>query len=216
MDAANILKPALARGELHCIGATTLNEYRKYIEKDPAFARRMQLVMVDEPTIPDTIAILRGLKNAYESHHGVQITDDALIAAVTLSNRYITDRFLPDKAIDLVDEACARTRMQIDSMPEDLDEVNRKILQLQIEKVSLKNDDSESAKKRLADMTKEIAELSSQSDSLTLKWQNEKKQLDTAKDAQKQLDKANLDLERAMQNADYETAAKFKMALSLN
>lgn len=213
MDAANILKPALARGELHCIGATTLNEYRKYIEKDPAFARRMQLVMVDEPTIPDTIAILRGLKNAYESHHGVQITDDALIAAVTLSNRYITDRFLPDKAIDLVDEACARTRMQIDSMPEDLDEVNRKILQLQIEKVSLKNDDSESAKKRLADMTKEIAELSSQRDSLTLKWQNEKKQLDTAKDAQKQLDKANLDLERAMQNADYETAAKIQNGL---
>lgn len=210
MDAANILKPALARGELHCIGATTLNEYRKYIEKDPAFARRMQLVMIDEPTIPDTIAILRGLKNAYESHHGVQITDDALISAVTLSKRYITDRFLPDKAIDLVDEACARTRMQIDSMPEQLDELNRKLLQLQIEKVSLKNDDSPSAQKRLADMTKEIGELSTQRDSMMLKWQNEKQQLDKAKAAQKQLDKANLDLERAMQNADYEEAAKLQ------
>lgn len=213
MDAANILKPALARGELHCIGATTLNEYRKYIEKDPAFARRMQLVMVDEPTVGDTIAILRGLKNSYESHHGVQITDDALISAVTLSKRYIADRFLPDKAIDLVDEACARTRMQIDSMPVELDEVNRKLLQLQIEKVSLKNDDSESAKKRLEDMTRDIAELSSKRDSMMLKWQNEKKLLDKAKDAQKRLDKANLDLERAMQNANYEEAAKIQNGL---
>lgn len=210
MDAANILKPALARGELHCIGATTLNEYRKYIEKDPAFARRMQLVMVGEPSIEDSIAILRGLKSSYESHHGVQITDDALIAAVTLSKRYIPDRFLPDKAIDLVDEACARTRMQIDSMPEELDEVNRRILQLQIEKVSLKNDDSPSAKERLARMTQEMAELSSRRDSLTLKWQNEKRQLEKAKEAQKKLDRANLDLERAMQNADYEAAAKLQ------
>lgn len=210
MDAANILKPALARGELHCIGATTINEYRKYIEKDPAFARRMQLVNVGEPTTEDTIAILRGLKSSYESHHGVQIMDDALIAAVTLSKRYITDRFLPDKAIDLVDEACARTRMQIDSMPEDLDELNRRILQLQIEKVSLKNDDSPSAKERLTSMSKEMAELNSQRDSLMLKWQNEKKLLEKAKESQKKLDKANLDLERAMQNADYEAAAKLQ------
>lgn len=210
MDAANILKPALARGELHCIGATTLNEYRKYIEKDPAFARRMQLVMIEEPTTSDTIAILRGLKSAYETHHGVHITDDALISAVTLSKRYITDRFLPDKAIDLVDEACARTRMQIDSMPEELDELDRKILQLQIEKVSLKNDTSESAKERLEKMSGEIAELSSTRDARMLEWQNQKQLLEQAKTAQKRLDKANLDLEKAMQNADYETAAKLQ------
>ena len=139
LDAANILKPLLARGMLHCIGATTINEYRKYIEKDPAFARRMQKVLVDEPTVADSIAILRGIKDKYETHHGVEILDDAIISAVTLSKRYITDRFLPDKAIDLIDEACAKVRMQIDTMPEELDEVSRKLLQLQIEKVSLKN-----------------------------------------------------------------------------
>ncbi len=210
LDAANILKPALARGELHCIGATTINEYRKYIEKDPAFARRMQMVMVDEPTIADSIAILRGLKPRYEAHHGVQITDDALIAAVMLSKRYITDRFLPDKAIDLVDEACARTRMQIDSMPEPLDEVNRKLLQLQIEKVSLKNDTSAGAVKRLAEMEKEMAELKEQKDKLNLQWQNQKQQLDAAKKAQNELDAANLALAKAMGDADYETAAKLQ------
>ncbi len=210
LDAANILKPALARGELHCIGATTINEYRKYIEKDPAFARRMQMVMIDQPSVQDSIAILRGLKPRYEAHHGVQITDDALIAAVTLSKRYITDRFLPDKAIDLVDEACARTRMQIDSMPEPLDEVNRKIMQLQIEKVSLKNDTSDGAQKRLKEMEKEMAELSEQRDKLNLEWQNQKKQLEDAKKLQNELDKANLDLAKAMGDADYETAAKLQ------
>ena len=148
LDGANILKPLLARGELHCIGATTLNEYRRYIEKDPAFERRMQKIIVDEPTVEDTISILRGIKDRYEQHHGVTITDDAIISAVTLSKRYITDRFLPDKAIDLIDEACSKVRMQIDTMPEKLDEVTRKLLQLQIEKVSLKNDDSNSALKR--------------------------------------------------------------------
>lgn len=213
LDAANILKPALARGELHCIGATTINEYRKYIEKDPAFARRMQMVMVDEPSVADTIAILRGLKPRYEAHHGVQISDDALIAAVMLSKRYITDRFLPDKAIDLVDEACARTRMQIDSVPEPLDEVNRKLLQLQIEKVSLKNDTSDGAVKRLKEMEKEIAELTEKKDKLTLDWQNQKKELNAVKDAQNKLDKANLDLSKAMSDADYEKAAKLQNAI---
>ena len=148
LDAANILKPRLARGELHCIGATTLNEYRKYIEKDPAFARRRQKVRIDEPTVEDSIAILRGIKDRYEQHHGVEITDDAIIAAVTLSKRYITDRFLPDKAIDLIDEACAKVRRQIDTRPEALDEVSRRLRQLQIEKVSLKNDESPTAKQR--------------------------------------------------------------------
>lgn len=210
LDAANILKPALARGELHCIGATTINEYRKYIEKDPAFARRMQMVMVDEPTVADSIAILRGLKSRYEAHHGVRITDDALISAVTLSKRYITDRFLPDKAIDLIDEACARTRIQIDSVPEPLDECNRKLLQLQIEKVSLKNDTSESANKRRADMDKEMAELQEKKDHLTLEWQNQKAELEKVKNLQNQLDKANLDLSKAMSDVDYEKAARLQ------
>lgn len=213
LDAANILKPALARGELHCIGATTLNEYRKYIEKDPAFARRMQMVMVDEPTVMDTIAILRGLKQRYEAHHGVQITDDAIIAAVTLSKRYITDRYLPDKAIDLVDEACARTRIQIDSLPEPLDEVNRKLMQLQIEKVSLKNDTSSSAVKRFEEMEKEIANLTEEKNTMTVKWQNQKKQLNTLKESQKELDKANIDLAKAISDADYEKAAKIQNAI---
>ncbi len=210
LDAANILKPLLARGELHCIGATTLNEYRKYIEKDPAFARRMQKVMVDEPTIEDSIAILRGIKDRYEQHHGVEISDDAIIAAVTLSKRYITDRFLPDKAIDLIDEACAKVRMQIDTMPEELDEVNRKLMQLQIEKVSLKNDHSENAQKRLADMEKEISELTSKKDHLYAQWKAEKGDAEKQKDLKKQLDIASLNLQKAMQDADYNTAARLQ------
>lgn len=210
LDAANILKPMLARGELHCIGATTLNEYVKYIEKDAAFARRMQKVMIDEPTVDDSIAILRGIKDRYEQHHGVEITDDAIIAAVTLSKRYITDRFLPDKAIDLIDEACAKVRMQIDTMPEELDEVNRKLMQLQIEKVSLKNDDTESAKTRLGEMEKEIAELSSKKDSLTAQWKAEKGEAEKQKEIKKQLDSAKLNLEKAMQEADYLTAARLQ------
>ena len=210
LDAANILKPMLARGELHCIGATTVNEYRKYIEKDPAFARRMQKVLIDEPTVEDTIAILRGIKDRYEQHHGVDITDDALISAVTLSKRYITDRFLPDKAIDLIDEACAKIRMQIDTMPEELDEVSRKLMQLQIEKVSLGKDDSETAKKRLENMEKEIAELKQKKDSLTATWKAEKQDAEKQKAIKKQLDVAKLNLEKAMADADYLTAAKLQ------
>lgn len=210
LDAANILKPMLARGELHCIGATTLNEYRKYIEKDPAFARRMQKVLVDEPTIDDSIAILRGIKDRYEQHHGVEITDDAIIAAVTLSKRYITDRFLPDKAIDLIDEACAKVRMQIDTMPEELDEVNRKLMQLQIEKVSLKKDDSETAQKRLTEMEKDISELTEKKNALTAQWQTEKGESEKQKDVKKKLDIANLNLQKAMQDADYNTAARLQ------
>jgi ATP-dependent Clp protease ATP-binding subunit ClpB len=210
LDAANILKPLLARGELHCIGATTLNEYRKDIEKDPAFARRMQKVMVDEPTIDDSIAILRGIKDRYEQHHGVEINDDALIAAVTLSKRYITDRFLPDKAIDLIDEACAKVRMQIDTMPEELDEVNRKLMQLEIERVSLKKDESETAQKRLAEMEKDIAELKSRASELQTQWQAEKGESEKQKEIKKKLDIAKLNLQKAMQDADYNTAARIQ------
>lgn len=210
LDAANILKPMLARGELHCIGATTINEYRKYIEKDPAFARRMQKVMIDEPTVEDTIAILRGIKDRYEQHHGVEITDDAIISAVTLSKRYITDRFLPDKAIDLIDEACAKVRMQIDTMPEELDEVSRKLMQLQIEKVSIEKDDSETAQKRLEQMNNEIAELQQKKDSLTATWKTEKAEAEKQKNIKKQLDAAKLNLEKAMADADYLTAAKLQ------
>ncbi len=210
LDAANILKPLLARGELHCIGATTLNEYRKYIEKDPAFARRMQKVMIDEPTVDDSIAILRGIKDRYEQHHGVEISDDAIIQAVTLSKRYITDRFLPDKAIDLIDEACAKVRMQIDTMPDELDELNRKLMQLQIEKVSLKNDDSENAVSRREQMEKDIAELTEKKNELTAKWKAEKGEAEKQKNIKKQLDTAKLNLEKAMQEADYLTAAKIQ------
>ncbi len=210
MDAANLLKPMLARGELHCIGATTLDEYRKYIEKDPAFERRMQKVLIDESSVEDTITILRGIKNSYEQHHGVQITDDALIAAATLSKRYITDRHLPDKAIDLIDEACAKVRMQIDSMPDELDQVNRKLMQLEIEKVSLKNDDSESAKSRIEEISKEIASYKTRKDELTLQWQNEKKGLEDIKDYQAKLNQAKLNLDKAMNEADYNLAAKLQ------
>ena len=210
LDAANILKPRLARGELHCIGATTLNEYRKYIEKDPAFARRRQKVRIDEPTVEDSIAILRGIKDRYEQHHGVEITDDAIISAVTLSKRYITDRFLPDKAIDLIDEACAKVRRQIDTRPEELDEVSRRLRQLQIEKVSLKNDESPSAKQRYDAREKEIAELQSQKDTLTAQWKAEKAESDKQKDVKKELDIARLNLQKARQDADYNTAAKIQ------
>ena len=210
MDAANLLKPMLARGSLHCIGATTLDEYRKYIEKDAAFERRMRKVLIDESTVEDTITILRGIKQSYEQHHGVQITDDALIAAATLSKRYITDRHLPDKAIDLIDEACAKVRMQIDSMPDELDEVNRKLMQLEIEKVSLKNDDSESAKKRIDDISKEIASYKEKKDALTLQWENEKDQIEKVKEYQVKLQQTRLALDKAMNDADYNLAAKLQ------
>ena len=210
MDAANLLKPLLARGSLHCIGATTLDEYRKYIEKDAAFERRMQKVMVDEATPEDAISILRGIKERYEMHHGVKITDDAIISAVTLSNRYISDRFLPDKAIDLIDEACAKVRMEIDSMPEELDEVNRKLMQLEIESVSLKKEETDSAKKRLEEMSEEISNLKSKKDELTAKWQNEKAALESSKQIKTELDKAKLALDKALNDADYNEAARLQ------
>lgn len=210
MDAANLLKPLLARGSLHCIGATTLDEYRKYIEKDAAFERRMQKVMVDEATPEDAISILRGIKERYEMHHGVKITDDAIISAVTLSNRYISNRFLPDKAIDLIDEACAKVRMEIDSMPEELDEVNRKLMQLEIERVSLKKEETDSAKKRLEEMSEEISNLKSKKDELTAKWQNEKAALESSKQIKTELDKAKLALDKALNDADYNEAARLQ------
>lgn len=213
MDAANLLKPMLARGELHCIGATTLDEYRKYIEKDAAFERRMQKVQVDEPTLEDTISILRGLKERYESHHGVQILDSALVAAATLSARYISDRFLPDKALDLVDEACSAVRMQIDSLPIELDEINRKIMLLEIERVSLSKEESEVSKERLEKMDKEIADLREKQAQFTSKWQLEKKELNESKNAKEELEKAKLDLDKAMQNANYQEASRLQYSV---
>ena len=212
MDAANLLKPMLARGELHCIGATTLDEYRKYIEKDPAFERRMQKVIVSEPNVEDTISILRGLKERYENHHGVQILDSALVSAAVLSNRYISDRFLPDKAIDLVDEACASVRMQIDSLPVELDEINHKIAQLEIERISLSKENSEVSKKRLEKLDQEIASLKEDQNKYTAKWQKEKQELNKAKTAKEDLEKAKLELEKAMNNLDYEKASRLKFS----
>ncbi|MFA6935729.1 MAG: Clp protease N-terminal domain-containing protein, partial [Bacilli bacterium] len=190
MDASNILKPMLARGELHCVGATTLEEHRKYIEKDPALERRMQKVYVSEPTLEDTISILRGLKERFEIHHGVKIQDNALVAAATLSKRYITDRFLPDKAIDLVDEACASVRMEIDSMPVELDEITRKIMQLDIEMASLKKENDDASIKRLNDIKKEKEVLDSKRNELQVKWEIEKQDLQESKNLKSQLDRA--------------------------
>ncbi|MEA4820896.1 MAG: Clp protease N-terminal domain-containing protein, partial [Erysipelotrichales bacterium] len=187
MDASNILKPMLARGELHCVGATTLEEHRKYIEKDPALERRMQKVYVSEPTLEDTISILRGLKERFEIHHGVKIQDNALVAAATLSKRYITDRFLPDKAIDLVDEACASVRMEIDSMPVELDEITRKIMQLDIEMASLKKENDDASIKRLNDIKKEREVLNSKRNELQIKWEIEKQDLQESKNLKSQL-----------------------------
>jgi ATP-dependent Clp protease ATP-binding subunit ClpB len=181
MDAANLIKPALARGELHCIGATTLDEYRKYVEKDAALARRFQPLMVEEPTVEDTISILRGIKEKYELHHGVRISDAALVAAATLSHRYITDRFLPDKAIDLVDEASSRLRMEVDSKPEELDALDRQILQMQIEAEALKKEDDAASKDRLEKLEKELSDLQQQSAEMTAKWQAERDKLDAAR-----------------------------------
>ena len=190
MDASNLLKPALARGELHCVGATTLDEYRKYIEKDAALARRFQPVFVAEPTVEDTISILRGLKEKYELHHGVRITDSALVAAATLSNRYITDRFLPDKAIDLMDEAGSRLRMQVDSKPEELDELDRRTIQLKIEREALKKESDQASKDRLARLQKEIADLEERSSSLARRWKEEKEKLASAQKIKEELDAA--------------------------
>ena len=208
MDAGNLLKPMLARGELHCIGATTLDEYRQYIEKDPALERRFQTVLVQEPTVEDTIAILRGLESRYEVFHGVKITDNAIIAAATLSNRYITDRFLPDKAIDLIDEACAMIRTEMDSMPTELDVINRKIIQMEIEEAALKNEDDELSKGRLAELQKELAEQRDKFNTMKAQWQNEKNAIGRVQQLRERIESLNREIEAAQQNYDLEKAAK--------
>ena len=210
MDAANLLKPMLARGELHCIGATTFDEYRKYIEKDKALERRFQRVQVDEPTIDDTISILRGLKDRFESFHGVQIKDSAIIAAANLSSRYITDRFLPDKAIDLIDEACATVRVEMDSMPKELDELNRKIQQLEIEEISLKEEDDEKALDRKEEISLELENAKEKYQELHHKWSVEKEALDSQKKAKEDLENAKLALDKAQNEARYEEAARLQ------
>jgi ATP-dependent Clp protease ATP-binding subunit ClpB len=212
MDASNLLKPALARGELHCIGATTLDEYKKHVEKDAALARRFQPVYVDEPSVEDTVSILRGLKEKYEAHHKVKITDGALVAAATLSHRYITDRFLPDKAIDLVDEASARLRMQIDSKPEELDNLDREIVRLKIEQEALKKERDAASKERLKRLEKDLASLQEKADALTAKWKAEKDKLSSAAELQKQLDKAKYDLTDAIRRGDYQRAGELQYA----
>ena len=202
MDASNMLKPALARGELHCVGATTLDEYRKHVEKDAALARRFQPVQVDEPTVEDTVSILRGLKEKYEVHHGVQITDAAIVAAATLSNRYITARFLPDKAIDLVDEAASRMRMEVDSKPEEIDELDRRIIQLKIEREALRKEDDEGARERLARLEGELADLEARSADLTERWQGEKDKITSVQRTKEQLDQARGELEICQRKGD--------------
>ena len=210
MDASNLLKPMLARGELHAIGATTLDEYRKYIEKDPALERRFQKVMVKEPSVEDTIAILRGLKDKYEIYHGIRISDSAVIAAATLSDRYITDRFLPDKAIDLMDEACAMLRTEIDSMPTEIDEVRRKILQLEIENQALKKETDEASAERLKKLQGELSEEKAEFDRLKSKWEAEKKELDSTKDIKKKIEDTNHAIEEAERNYDLERLSELK------
>jgi ATP-dependent Clp protease ATP-binding subunit ClpB len=210
MDASNMLKPALARGELRCIGATTLDEYRKHIEKDAALERRFQPVFVKEPTVEDTISILRGLRERYEVHHGVSIRDAALVAAATLSNRYITDRFLPDKAIDLVDEACARLRLEIDSRPETVDQLERRILQLEVERQALKKESDQASKDRLAQLEKELAQLKDQSTQLKAQWEREKKEVNAVKSLKEQIERVRLDSEAAERRGDLEKAAELR------
>ena len=213
MDASNLLKPALARGELHCVGATTLDEYRKHVEKDAALARRFQPIFVSEPTVEDTVSILRGLKEKYELHHGVRITDAAIVAAATLSNRYITDRFLPDKAIDLVDEASARLRMQVDSKPEELDELDRRIVQLRIEQEALKKETDEGSKDRLGKIEIELAGLEEKSASLTQRWKSEKDKLGAAQKIKEQLEQARTDLANAQRKGEYQKAGELAYGL---
>jgi ATP-dependent Clp protease ATP-binding subunit ClpB len=208
MDASNLLKPALARGELHCVGATTLNEYRKYVEKDAALARRFQPVFVSEPTVEDTISILRGLKEKYEVHHGVRITDSAIVAAAQLSNRYITDRFLPDKAIDLMDEAASRLRMQIDSKPEALDELDRRIIQLKIEQAALKKETDRASQDRLKTLEHDLAELEDKAGVLSAKWQEEKKSVSDVQGLKEQLDKARMEVDIAQRKGDFARAGE--------
>ena len=210
MDAGNLLKPMLARGELHCIGATTLDEYRKYIEKDPALERRFQTVLVSEPTVEDTIAILRGLEERYEVFHGVKITDSAIIAAATLSDRYITDRFLPDKAIDLIDEACAMIRTEMDSMPTELDVIRRKIIQMEIEEAALKNENDELSQGRLAELRKELAEQREKFNAMKTQWENEKNAISKVQQLRERIENLGAQIERAEQEYDLETAARLK------
>ncbi len=210
MDAGNLLKPMLARGELHCIGATTLDEYRQYIEKDAALERRFQPVMVNEPTVEDTISILRGLKERYEIYHGVRIHDNALVAAATLSDRYITDRFLPDKAIDLVDEACAMIRTEIDSMPAELDDLRRKIMQQEIEEMALKKEDDQLSRDRLEELKKELADEKEQFNAMKSRWEAEKSGVDSVKELKSKIEQMNGEIERAQANLEYEKAAKLK------
>ncbi len=213
MDASNMLKPALARGELHCVGATTLDEYRQYIEKDAALARRFQPIFVSEPSVADTISILRGLKEKYEMHHGVRITDGAIVSAATLSNRYITDRFLPDKAIDLIDEAAARLRMAVDSKPEEIDELDRRIIQLKIEREALKKEQDPASKERLKNLESELAGLEKQSGDLTSRWTAEKKQLGSAQKLKEQIEQARLELEAAQRAGDFTRAGELTYSL---
>ncbi|WP_406870928.1 ATP-dependent chaperone ClpB [Thioclava sp. 'Guangxiensis'] len=210
MDAANLIKPALARGELHCVGATTLDEYRKYVEKDAALARRFQPVMVEEPTVEDTISILRGIKEKYELHHGVRISDSALVSAATLSHRYITDRFLPDKAIDLVDEAASRLRMEVDSKPEELDALDRQILQAQIEAEALKKEDDVASQDRLEKLEKELSELQERSAEMTAKWQAERDKLESSRVLKEQLDRARAELETAKREGNFAKAGELQ------
>jgi len=208
MDASNLLKPALARGELHCVGATTLDEYRKYIEKDAALARRFQPVMVEEPTVEDTVSILRGLKEKYEVHHGVRISDSAIVAAATLSNRYITDRFLPDKAIDLVDEAASRVRMAVDSKPEALDEIDRRLVQLKIEREALKKEDDDGSRQRLEKLEDEIADLEAQSEEMTARWKADKDKVGQSAQLRETLDRLRLELTNAQRSGDLARASE--------
>jgi ATP-dependent Clp protease ATP-binding subunit ClpB len=210
MDASNMLKPMLARGELHTVGATTLDEYRKHIEKDAALERRFQPVMVEEPTVEDTISILRGLRERYEIHHGVKFKDSALVAAAVLSHRYITDRFLPDKAIDLIDEAAARLRMEIDSMPAELDEVERRIMQLEIEREALKKETDKASKERLQKLEKELADLKEQKAALTTRWQQEKESIQTVRKLREELEQVRLEIERAQRAGDYAKASELQ------
>ena len=210
MDAGNLLKPMLARGELHCIGATTLNEYRQYIEKDPALERRFQHVLVDEPSVEDTISILRGLKERYEVYHGVEISDNAIVAAATLSHRYITDRFLPDKAIDLIDEACSMIKTEMESMPTELDEISHKIMQHQIEEAALKKEKYEQSQKRLTEIQKEIAEMQSQFNEMKAKWENEKGAISKVQKIREEIEKVNGEIEKAERNYELNKAAELK------
>jgi len=210
MDAGNMLKPMLARGELHCIGATTLDEYRKYIEKDAALERRFQPVMVDQPTVEDTISILRGLRERFEIHHGVKIQDNALVAAATLSNRYISDRFLPDKAIDLVDEACAMIRTEIDSMPAELDEVTRRVMQLEIEEAALKKEKDKASRERLDTLRKELADLRGRADSMRAQWENEKQAIHSVQQLREEIENVRREMERAERQYDLNRAAELK------